>query len=65
MAFALGIVAGVGNFAAALDQDMSLMMVSMCVSAYADCSFVRHTLSASFREKLLSQCVQGKGLTAR
>ena len=52
-------------FAAALDKNVALYKMSVCCRHGGFQSGVGHTLRASFLEKLLSQCPQGKGLTAK
>lgn len=52
-------------FAAALDKNVTLDEMSVFDDRDGYWSRVEHTLRASFLEKLLSQCPQGKGLTAR
>lgn len=60
-----GVVGGVriAVLAAAFNEDVSLE--KLVTSHDIVVGFQVHTLSASFREKLLSQWEQGKGFTAR
>ena len=51
------------TFTTALDKDMSLLTKLVQLLYFQDSDI--HTLRASFLEKLLSQCVQGNGFTAR
>ena len=52
------------SFTATLDQNMSLKVLSAIVSNIREMK-KKLTFSASFLEKLFSQCPQGKGFTAR
>lgn len=58
----LCVVAVRSSLTAALDKYVALESVSICTVAHV---WFCHTFRASFREKLLSQWVQGKGLTAK
>ena len=64
VAFPFRVVATICRFSTALDQDVSLEMVSN-LPRTAGRTKTKRTFRASFLEKLLSQCVQGNGLTAK
>jgi hypothetical protein len=63
MALTLCVVTACSSLAAAFDKNVTLW--NLLAYTHQPCLGAQHTFKASFLEKLLSQWVHGKGLTAK